>query len=148
MLDLQAYYLWIKAFHIIGVISWMAALLYLPRLFVYHTQTEPGSVLSDQFLTMEMRLIKIIMNPAMIITFIFGILLYLTPGVVSLKEGWFHVKLLMILILSGMHGMMIRWYKSFREGKRNYSHTYFRVANEIPAVIMIVIVVMVVVKPF
>lgn len=148
MLDLTSYYLWIKSFHIIGVICWMAALLYLPRLYVYHAQTEAGSSLSNQFLVMESRLIKIIMNPAMLITYFFGILLYLTPGIVTKGEYWFHLKLLFVLILSGMHGMMIRWHKGFQKEERKLSHTYFRVANEIPAVIMVVIVVMVVVKPF
>jgi putative membrane protein len=147
-MDLTPYYLWIKSFHIISVICWMAALFYLPRLFVYHAQTTPGSEMSEQFLIMEERLIKIIMNPAMILTYIFGILLILTPGVVSMSEGWLHVKLFFVLLISGLHGLTIKWHKSFKRNERKISHMHFRLANEIPVVIMVVIVIMVVVKPF
>ncbi len=148
MFDLSAYYLWIKSFHIISVISWMAAMFYLPRLFVYHSQSQPGSDMSNQLLVMEERLIRIIMNPAMIMTYLFGIILILTPGIVSWTEGWLHVKLLLVLLLSAIHGLNIKWYKGFKCEERNISHVYFRVANEIPVVIMVVIVIMVVVKPF
>jgi protoporphyrinogen IX oxidase len=148
MTELSHFYLWIKAFHIISVICWMAALFYLPRLFVYHSQTTVGSDMSSQFLIMEERLIRIIMNPAMILTYIFGILLLITPGIVNWHQGWIHVKLTMVLLLSGLHGLAIRWYKDFKNDSRNISHVYFRVANEIPVVIMVVIVIMVVVKPF
>jgi putative membrane protein len=147
-MNLTSLYLWIKAFHIISVISWMAALFYLPRLYVYHSQTVPGSAMSNQFLVMEDRLIRIIMNPAMILTYVFGILLFMTPGVVSMSEGWFHVKLFLVLLLSALHGLAIKWHKDFKLEKRNINHVYFRVANEIPVVIMIAIVVLVVVKPF
>lgn len=148
MFDLTPYYLWIKSFHIISVISWMAAMFYLPRLFVYHAQSVPGSALSEQFLVMEERLIRIIMTPAMLSTFFFGILLLLVPGVASFSEGWLHVKLSLVLLLSAMHGLDIKWYKNFKRDERNISHVYFRVANEIPVVIMIAIVILVVVKPF
>lgn len=145
---LTPYYLWLKSFHIIGVICWMAALLYLPRLYVYHAQTAVGSEMSEQFKIMENRLLKAIMNPSMIITYVFGILLFLTPGVVSMSEGWFHLKLALVLALTAMHGLDVKWYKAFKRDERNLSHVYFRVANEIPAVIMVVIVILVVVKPF
>lgn len=145
---LTPFYLWIKAFHIISVICWMAALLYLPRLYVYHAQTAVGSEMSAQFLIMENRLIKVIMNPSMVLTYFFGILLLLTPGVVSMSEGWLHLKLALVLLLSALHGLDIKWYKDFKNDQRKVSHTYFRVANEIPAVIMVLIVILVVVKPF
>lgn len=141
-------YPWIKAFHIIFVICWMAALFYLPRLFVYHSQTLPRSEMSNQFLLMERRLIKIIMTPAMILTFIFGIALVFTPGLINMHEGWFHLKLLLVLLLAGYHGLTVKWYKDFAQEKRNVKELYFRLANEVPAVIMIVIVIMVVVRPF
>ena len=141
-------YPWIKAFHFIFVICWMAALFYLPRLFVYHTQTEPGSIFSDQYLLMERRLIKIIMNPAMILSFTLGLALLLTPGVVDWHQGWIHLKLFLVLLLAAYHGIAVKCYKDFSKGKRNIKEVYFRVANEIPIVIMAVIVILAVVRPF
>lgn len=145
---LSDYYLWIKSFHLIFVISWMAGLFYLPRLFVYHAQTSPRSEMSDQFLIMEQRLIKIIMNPAMILTFFFGGLLLLIPGIVNWNAGWLHVKLLLVFILAGLHGLFIKSYKGFAAERRDYSSRFFRFANEIPVLIMIIIIVMVIVRPF
>lgn len=141
-------YLWIKAFHIISVISWMAGMFYLPRLFVYHSQSAPGSDMSNQFLVMERRLIKIIINPAMILTFVFGFMLLFTPGAIDFSNGWVHAKLLLVFVMAGFHGIGVRWYKAFLNEERNISHRVFRVANEIPVIIMVVIVILVVVRPF
>lgn len=142
------YYPWIKALHIIFVICWMAGLFYLPRLFVYHAQTEPRTPMSEQFLLMEERLIRIIINPAMIMSFVFGICLLMVPGLLDWHSGWLHLKLLLVLAMAGYTGVCIKWYKGFVMEKRNLSHKHFRLANELPVVIMVVIVIMVVVRPF
>ncbi len=126
----------------------MAGLLYLPRLFVYHAQTTPGSEVSTYFKTMEHRLLRIIMLPAMLLTFFFGLLLYFIPGIVDMSDGWFHAKLFLVFLLAGLHGFMGRWYKEFRLDKRLHSARFFRIVNEIPALIMIAIVILVIVKPF
>ncbi len=149
MLDLLSeYYLWLKALHIISFISWMAGLLYLPRLFVHHATTKPGSEVSNYFITMEQKLLRIIMLPAMILTFVFGIALLLVPGLIDWTAGWLHIKLTLVLILAGSHGAMIRFFKDFRNDRRIWSSRFFRLANEVPTLIMIGIVIMVVVKPF
>ena len=149
MLDfLTDYYLWIKALHIISFISWMAGLLYLPRIFVYHATTKPGSEASNYFITMEQRLLRIIMLPAMILTFIFGIALLLVPGLIDWTAGWLHLKLTLVLVLAAAHGAMVKFFKEFRSGDRIRSARFFRLANEIPTLIMIGIVILVVVKPF
>ncbi len=137
---------WIKALHVIAVISWMAALLYLPRLFVYHCAAAPGSATSETFKVMERRLLKAIMTPAMIVSWICGLLMLTTPGMWS--GGWIHVKLLAVLILSGMHGVMSRWVRDFAEDRNEKSDKFFRIANEVPTLLMVLIVVMVIVKPF
>jgi putative membrane protein len=139
---------WIKAFHIISVIAWMAAQLYLPRLFVYHCETRPGSAESERFKVMEARLLRLIANPAMIATWFFGILLVLTPGIISWSEGWWHVKLTCVLLLSAMHGMTSKWRKQFRDDANTHSQRFYRLMNEVPTVLMIIIVIMVVVRPF
>tara|TARA_R110002096_G_scaffold17764_4_gene61301 strand:+ start:812 stop:1258 length:447 start_codon:yes stop_codon:yes gene_type:complete len=141
-------YPWTKALHIMAVITWMAGLLYLPRLFVYHCETTIGAADSERFKVMERRLLRAIMNPAMIATYLFGTALLLTPGIVDWAAGWIYVKLAAILILTGMHHAYALWYQWFRDdGPRKTPRTY-RIANEIPAVLMIVIVIMVVVRPF
>lgn len=142
------YYLWLKAFHIIAVICWMAGLLYLPRLFVYHANTKPGSEISETFLTMERRLLKIIMNPAMILTFVLGFTLIFMPGGLGLSEGWLHAKLLLVFLLAALHGAMSRWYKEFQNNERKRTSRFFRIANEIPTVIMILVILLVTLKPF
>ncbi|MBP6984967.1 MAG: protoporphyrinogen oxidase HemJ [Alphaproteobacteria bacterium] len=142
------YYAWIKSFHIISIICWMAAMFYLPRLYVYHSQTKPHTEASDLYTIMESKLIRIIMTPAMISSYIFGIMLLLIPGVVQWSAGWIHIKLAMVFVMTGLHGLFVSWHKKFIQEKRDLSHVYFRVANEIPVVIMVVIVIMVVVKPF
>ena len=145
---LSHYYLYIKAFHIISVISWMAGLLYLPRLFVYHFSTNPGSEASEKFKIMEYKLTKIIILPSMLLTLVFGIMLLSIPGLINWSAGWLHAKLFLVLCLYAYNGILLKWQKKFANDERFYSETYFRIANEIPAVIMILIVVLVVVKPF
>jgi protoporphyrinogen IX oxidase len=141
-------YPWLKAFHIISMIAWMAGMLYLPRLFVYHCDTQRGSAESERFKVMERRLLKQIMTPAMIGTWLFGILLVLTPGVIDWHQGWWHAKLTSVILLSGFHGAASKWRREFMEDRNQRSSRFYRIANEIPAVLMVVIVIMVIVRPF
>jgi putative membrane protein len=141
-------YPWIKAFHIISLIAWMAAMFYLPRLYVYHCQVAAGSAESERFKVMERRLLKQIMTPAMIATWVFGILLVLTPGIISWTEGWWYVKLISVILLTGFHGAMSKWRKDFLNDRNRRPERFYRIANEVPTVLMFVIVIMVVVKPF
>ena len=145
---LAALYPWTKALHIIALISWMAGMLYLPRLYVYHCEVAPGSEASERFKVMERRLLKQIVNPAMIATWVFGILLVLTPGLINWSWGWWHVKLASVLALSAFHGMLSRWRRDFAEDRNGRSQRFYRIMNEVPTVLMVVIVVMVVVRPF
>ncbi|MDI1346838.1 MAG: protoporphyrinogen oxidase HemJ [Pseudolabrys sp.] len=139
-------YLWIKAFHIIAVISWMAGMLYLPRLFVYHTAAEPGSQQAKTFEVMEHRLLTYIMTPAMAVTWILGIVLMLQGG--WMTAGWLHAKLVLVFGMSALHGLLGRWARDFRAGRNVHSQKFFRLINEIPTILMIIIVILVVVKPF
>jgi putative membrane protein len=139
-------YLWIKALHVIAIIAWMAGMLYLPRLFVYHCSAAVGSIQSETFKIMERRLLRAIMTPAMIIVWLTGLYLVWTSG--YYKAGWFHLKFLMVLILSGLHGKMSALVRTFAQDHNQKGDTYYRVLNEIPTVAMIIIVVAVVVKPF
>ena len=142
-------YLWLKALHIIAVISWMAGLLYLPRLFVYHAVAAPGSEQSETFKVMERRLLRYIMTPAMIATWAFGLAMIWAMGLDAFKAaGWLHTKLLLVLLLSAMHGLMSRWTRDFQHDRNRRPQKFFRVANEIPTVLMIAIVILAVVKPF
>lgn len=146
---LAAFYPWTKALHIIAVIAWMSGLFYLPRLYVYHCEVPRGSPESERFKVMERRLLKQITTPAMIAAWIFGILLVLTPGVVNLQTaGWFHVKLLAVLLMSGFHGAASKWRRDFLQDRNQRSARFYRVANEIPTILMLVAVIMAVVKPF
>jgi putative membrane protein len=145
---LAPYYLWIKSFHLIADIAWMVGLLYLPRLFVYHCQTAPGSESSERFKVMERRLLKQITTPAMIAAWLFGILLVLTPGAVDWHAGWWHTKLLGALLLSGFTGAMSKWRRNFAEDRNTKSEKFYRIANEVPTVLLIVVVIMAIVKPF
>jgi putative membrane protein len=140
-------YPWIKALHIISVISWMAGMLYLPRLFIYHCDAEIGSDKSETFKIMERRLLRAIINPAMIASFLFGGALLATPGIVDWSSWWIYVKLVLVLILSGMHGLFSRWRKNFESDQNTLSTKTFRIVNEVPTVLMIAIVILVVVKP-
>ena len=139
-------YEWIKAFHVIAVISWMAGMLYLPRLFVYHVEAEKGSVQSETFKVMERRLLRGVINPAMIVTWVLG--LYLAWDGNWLMSGWFHVKFFLVLVMSGVHGMFSRWVREFGQDRNTRSQKFYRIINEIPTVLMIAIVIMVIVKPF
>lgn len=146
------YYLWIRAIHIIAVISWMAGLLYLPRLFVYHTRVVPGGEQDQLFQLMERRLLRIIMNPAMILSWVFGLLLIILAESAADGAGqtalWLYVKLAAVVLLTALHMMMARWRRQFAEGKNSRSEKFYRVANEAPTLLMILIVIMVVVRPF
>ncbi|MEA2875703.1 MAG: protoporphyrinogen oxidase [Hyphomicrobiales bacterium] len=139
-------YLWLKAFHVIAVIAWMAGMLYLPRLFVYHCEAEPGSKQSETFKVMERRLLRAIINPAMAVTWVLGLWLAWEGG--FFRSGWLHGKLLLVLILSGMHGLFSRYVREFAEDRNVHSQKFYRIVNEVPTVLMIGIVILVVVKPF
>jgi putative membrane protein len=139
-------YEWIKALHIIAVISWMAGMLYLPRLFVYHCEAEKGSKQSETFKVMERRLLKLIINPAMIITWLAG--LYLAWSGHWFTSGWLHGKLLLVFVLSGVHGFFVRWVRDFAADRNTRSQKFYRVINEVPTALMVGIVILVVVKPF
>ncbi len=139
-------YEWVKALHIIAVIAWMAGMLYLPRLFVYHCDAEPGSKQSETFKTMERRLLRAIINPAMIVTWLAG--LYLAWSGHWFSAGWLHGKLLLVLLLSGAHGFFARCVKDFAADRNQRSQKFYRTINEVPTLLMIGIVILVVVKPF
>ena len=144
---LLQHYEWLRALHIISVISWMAGMLYLPRLFVYHVSAEKGSDKSETFKIMERKLLKIIINPAMSAAWIFGLLMIAAnPGMFS--DGWIHVKLFLVLVMSAIHGMLSKQVKIFAADENEKSERYFRILNEVPAVLMIVIVILAVVQPF
>jgi putative membrane protein len=136
----------VKAGHIIAVIAWMAGMLYLPRLFVYHAEAQKGSIQSETFKVMERRLLKAIILPAMIATWVFGLTLVWYSGFYS--QPWFHAKVLLVLILSGMHGWFSRLAKDFAADRNVRPARFYRMINEIPTVLMILIVILVVVKPF
>ena len=141
-------YLWIKALHIIAVIAWMAGMLYLPRLFVYHAEAAPLSDLDATLQVMERRLLRGIVNPAMIVALVLGILLFLNRGPGIWQEGWWHVKLAMLVVMFAIHGFLSRWRRGFAEGRNAHSARFYRWINEAPAVLMVVIVLMAVAKPF
>ncbi len=141
-------YPWTKALHIISMVAWMAGMFYLPRLYVYHCETRPGSAESERFKVMERRLLRQIVNPAMIATWTFGILLVLTPGVLDWSAGWWHVKLAAVIVMSALHGEYSRWRKDFLHDRNRRSARFYRIANEIPTLLLALIVIMVVVRPF
>jgi protoporphyrinogen IX oxidase len=139
-------YLWVKALHIIAVISWMAGLLYLPRLFVYHTDAPAGSAQSETFKVMEARLYRTIMQPAMGLTWMLG--LYLAWSVYGFQGGWLHAKLAFVVLLTGVHQYYGRAVKAFAEDRNRKTGRQWRIWNEVPALLMVLIVIMAVVKPF
>jgi len=138
---------WFKALHVIAVIAWMAGLLYLPRLFVYHSVAEIGSVQSETFKVMERRLLRAITTPAMIATWVFGLAM-VGHGIVDWGSAWPWAKAAFVLALSGYHGMLARHLKAFARDENDKTQKYFRMINEVPTVLMIGIVIMVIVRPF
>jgi putative membrane protein len=142
----DAMYDWIKALHVIAVISWMAGMLYLPRLMVYHADTERGSPQSETFKVMERRLLKMIINPAMIVTWLAGFYLAWSGG--WERAHWLHAKFALVLVMSAIHGFLVGRVRDFAADKNTRSARFYRVLNEVPAVLMIAIVILVVVKPF
>jgi putative membrane protein len=145
-IDPENFYLWAKAIHVIAVISWMAGMLYLPRLFIYHCEAEPGSAQSETFKVMEQRLLRAIINPAMTVTWILGLWLAWDSG--FYRDHWLQAKFVLVVILSGLHGWMVRWYRDFEADRNTRPARFYRIANEIPAVLMVLIVLLVVLKPF
>jgi putative membrane protein len=145
---LAAAYPWLKALHIIAVIAWMAGLLYLPRLFVYHAGVPVGSDQAATFELMERRLLRAIMVPALLMTYGFGLLLLAVPGAVDWRQRWIWAKLAVVLLLTAFHFALAAWWRGFAAGRVPHSARFFRAANEVPTLAMIAIVVFVVVKPF
>jgi putative membrane protein len=139
-------YEWLKAFHVIAVIAWMAGMLYLPRLFVYHCEAAPGSPQSETFKVMERRLLRAIINPAMIATWVLGLWLAWQGG--WLYAGWFQAKFILVLGMSGVHGLLARYVRHFATDQNRHSQKFYRIINEIPTILMIAIVLLAVVKPF
>jgi protoporphyrinogen IX oxidase len=138
---------YIKAFHVIAVIAWMAGLLYLPRLFVYHAESPKGSAQSEIFKVMERRLLKFITTPAMIASWALG--LYLAFRLIDWRaDGWFHAKLVLVILLSAFHGLLAKWTKDFAHDRNTRSPRFYRIANEVPTLLMIGIVILVIVRPF
>lgn len=149
MMDwLTGVYPLLKALHIISVIAWMAGLLYLPRLFAYHAEAAPGGEASETFKIMERRLLRAIMNPAMGATYLFGILLVVVQGAALWQSGWFHAKLLFVVLLTLLHHLMARWRKDFAADRNRRSPRFYKIMNEAPTILMIGIVIFVVVRPF
>ena len=145
---LAPYYPVIKALHIISVVAWMAGLLYLPRLFVYHADAPTGSPMSETFKVMERRLLRGIMNPAMIGVYIFGIALVSTPGLVDWHAGWIYAKLALVGALTVFHHLLGLWRKDFAADRNARPARFYRMVNELPTLALIAIVILVVVKPF
>ena len=139
-------YLWIKALHVVAVISWMAAMLYLPRLMVYHCEAETGSKQSETFKVMERRLLRFIATPAMVVTWLTGLWLAYQAGLFG--AGWLHGKLALVLVLSAVHGINAKWVKDFALDRNRRPARFYRVANEVPTLLMVGIVILVIVKPF
>ena len=139
---------YIKAFHVIAVIAWMAGMLYLPRLFVYHAQSKIGSEQSETFKVMERRLLRVITNPAMVASWVLGLILAFSGLIDWSTDGWFHWKLVLVLLLSAYHGLLARWMKAFAQDRNHHSARFYRIANEVPTLLMVGIVILVIVRPF
>jgi putative membrane protein len=141
-------YPWIKSAHVVSIVAWMAGLLYLPRLFVYHAAVPVESRRSATFKIMERRLQNAIMTPAMIASWGFGVLLAATPGIVDWYRGWVWTKLALVVALTAFHGVLGRWRRGFAADRNTHATRYFRAVNELPAIVLIAIVILVIVKPF
>ena len=142
------YYLLIKALHVIAVISWMAGMLYLPRLYVYHADAKKGSELDETLKIMERKLLRYIINPAMIASLIFGVMLAKIIHESGGLTGWFHMKTALLVLMFGCHGALARYRRYFAKGENKHSAKFYRILNEVPTVLMIAIVLLVVMKPF
>lgn len=138
--------LWLKALHVMAVMAWMAGLFYLPRLFVYHVEAKPNSDVTRTFEVMEEKLLRIIMRPALITVWVTGLVLVWQQD--QYVFGWFHGKLLLVIAMTGMHGMMSKWRKELAAGTGTHDSRFFRIANEVPTLLMAGIVILVIVKPF
>ena len=138
--------LWLKAFHIMAVVAWFAGLFYLPRLFVYHADAKPGSELSETLKLMEHRLLTAIMTPAMAVVWLSGLTLAYWEGAFS--DGWLHAKLALVFLLSGFQGALSRWTRDFAADRNTRPAKFYRIANEVPTLFLIAIVLLVVLKPF
>ena len=146
-MSVEIAYPWIKALHVMAIIAWMAGLLYLPRLFVYHVDAPKGSQQSETFKVMERRLLKAIINPSMIVSWITG--LWMAFYVFGFKGGWLHAKLFFVFVLlTGFHIMLARWRKDFEADRNTRPGKFYRFMNEVPTLVMIVVVILVIVKPF
>ena len=145
---MSAAYPWLKALHIVVVIAWMAGLLYLPRLFVYHAEAPARSNRAATFEIMERRLMRGIMMPALVMTYLFGIALLATPGIVDWRQSWIWAKLALVLSLTVFHGLLERWRRDFAAGRNAHRARFYRIVNELPTLGLIAIVILVVVKPF
>ena len=143
---LAPYYLWLKALHVVAIIAWMAGLLYLPRLFVYHCETAPGSAESERFKRMEERLFRIIMRPSLAAVWVLGLILLFLGA--HWGAGWFHAKFLLVIFLTGFHEFLGSCSRKFARDENVRSQRFYRMINEIPAVVMVAIVILAVVKPF
>ena len=139
---------YIKAFHVIAIIAWMAGLLYLPRLFVYHAASRQGSEQSETFKLMERRLLRFITTPAMLASWVLGLILAFSGVIDWSRDGWFHAKLALVLALSAYHGLLAMWTREFALDRNTRSARFYRIANEVPTLLMIFIVILVVVRPF
>lgn len=139
---------WIKALHVISVIAWIAGMMYLPRLFVYHTAAQTGSIQSETFKVMERRLYRGIITPAMGATWLFGLIMVFTPGIIDWHEGWVWVKAASVILLSAIHGFYGRQVRNFAADRNERPQGFWRVVNELPFVLVIIIVIMVIVQPF
>jgi len=139
-------FLWLKALHVIAVIAWMAGMLYLPRLFVYHCEVTPGSAESERFKVMERKLMRAIINPSMIAVWVLGLTLAIVTH--AYTQGWLQLKFVLVLALSGIHGLLAGSMKAFARDENRRTQRFYRIINEVPAALMVVIVILVVVKPF
>ncbi len=146
---LSEYFLWIKSLHVISVIAWMAGMFYLPRLFVYHAETAPvGSVMSETFKTMERKLLRAIINPAMIATWLFGLMMVFTPGVLDWTDIWPWIKAVMVILMSAYHGWLAARRKDFERDENTRTGRKYRLMNEVPTVLMVITVLVVELQPF
>ena len=142
-------YLYVKSFHIISIIAWCAAMLYLPRLYVYHVDLKPKSESSDVFKIMEKRLAKYIMNPAMLASWFFGLILIFYFNAVDFSSDiWFHIKLLLVILMSAYHGFLLGRLKKFKNDQNINTQRFYRILNEVPTILIVLVVILVVVRPF